>query len=238
MTSGPQFSFCPELARLYSDGFGEGADGSHIAATGCSTPNNLATLKGLYEHMAPRRTLEVGLCLGGSALLFTALFQDSGVAPEGQHIALDPFQTSVWKRAGLLAIERAGLSSYLDFREKSSSLELPRLVEEGQRFDIVYIDGSHLVEDVFVDAFFSARLLTEDGVVVFDDSTDPHVRKVLKFLRTNCSYGLENIDLGRYRPDGRTVTHRLARMFGKAQMTAFRRIGPVERPWDASFRSF
>ena len=72
---------------------------------------------------------------------------------------------------------------YLDFREECSALELPKLMKQGARFDLVYIDGSHLFEDVFIDAYFVARLLTQGGVVVFDDSTNPHIAKVLRFLR-------------------------------------------------------
>jgi hypothetical protein len=37
---------------------------------------------------------------------------------------------------------------------------------------------------VFVDSFFGARLLGDEGVIVFDDSGDLHVRKVLNFVRT------------------------------------------------------
>lgn len=234
-----EFSFCPELACLYSAEFAEGSDGSRFALGGCSTANNLATIKRLFEHIQPRHTLEIGLCLGGSGLLFTALHQGSGAAPEHQHTAIDPFQISKWKSAGLMAIERAGLSDYLDFRENYSSIELPRLLQEYRTFNIIYIDGSHLFEDVFIDAFFSARLLASGGVMIFDDSADPHVHKVLQFVRGNCGAGLEEMDLGPYRADGGTaLRYRIARMFGKVQMTAFRRVGRIERAWNAPLHSF
>jgi hypothetical protein len=154
-------------------------------------------------------------------------------------VALDPFQRTVWDDCGVQVIEQSGLAGYLDFRPAWSCLELPRLLGEGVRFGLVYVDGSHLIEDVFVDAYFVTRLLTEGGVVVFDDSTDPHVRKVLRFLRSNCRAGLGELDLRPYRADGgRGATYRVARMLGRTQMTAFRRIGKMERDWNAPFRSF
>src|ERR1035441_4737545 len=117
-----EFGFCPELVQLYKAGFAEGASGERFDLGGCSTANNLAALRRLFEHHQPKQTLEIGLCLGGSCLLFTALHQRSAVRPSRQHTAIDPFQISMWKRAGLLAIQRGGLDGYLNFRESLSSL--------------------------------------------------------------------------------------------------------------------
>lgn len=46
---------------------------------------------------------------------------------------------------------------------------LPDLVAERARFDLVYVDGSHLGLDVLVDAAHSWRLLEPGGALVFDD---------------------------------------------------------------------
>jgi len=203
-----------------------------------STINNLRTIHELMQETCPLRTLEIGLSFGGSALVFCASHQELGRPPEAQHIALDPFQTTVWDSCGLMAVERAGLIGYMDFREAKSALELPRLLESGSRFGLVYIDGSHLFEDVFVDAYFAIRLLSERGVVAFDDSSNPHVAKVIRFLRASIPRaGLEELDLGHYRDKGQ-FTYRVARYIGRVQLTAFRRVGDVERTWDAAFRSF
>lgn len=113
------------------------------------------------------------------------------------------------------------------------------VLAERARFDLVYVDGSHLVEDVFVDAYFVARLLTECGVMAFDDSTNPHVHKVLRFLRANCRQGLAEFALPSYRgDDGRSLSYRGARILGKVQVTAFRRVGKIDRAWNAPFHSF
>jgi hypothetical protein len=52
---------------------------------------------------------------------------------------------------------RVQFVGYMDFRQTYSALGLPRLVEDGARF-----------EDAFVDAYFVTRLLIERGVVAFD----------------------------------------------------------------------
>jgi len=46
---------------------------------------------------------------------------------------------------------------------------LLELAEERDRFDLVYVDGSHLALDVLVDAALSWPLVASAGVVIFDD---------------------------------------------------------------------
>ena len=50
-----------------------------------------------------------------------------------------------------------------------SKLVLPRLVSEHERFELVYVDASHLGLDVIVDAALSWQLLETGGFLVFDD---------------------------------------------------------------------
>jgi predicted O-methyltransferase YrrM len=46
---------------------------------------------------------------------------------------------------------------------------LPRLLADGRRFHFIYVDASHHVLDVIVDAALSWRMLRPGGVIVFDD---------------------------------------------------------------------
>jgi cephalosporin hydroxylase len=219
-----------------------------VGKTGCvfdglvtlSTTGNLHAIHSLMRELRPLRTLEVGLSFGGSALAFCASHKELGRAPEAQHLALDPFQSRphISDSCGLLAVERAGLKAYLDLREAYSEHELPKLLEGNHQFGLIYIDGSHLFEHVFVDAFFATRLLAEGGVVLFDDSSNPHVAKVIRFLRSNGGDGLQELDLAPYRRENDRLRYAVAHYFGKVQLTAFRRIGPVERHWASDFRSF
>jgi hypothetical protein len=40
-----------------------------------------------------------------------------------------------------MAVERAGLMGYMDFRQAYSALELPKLIERGTQFGLIYVDG-------------------------------------------------------------------------------------------------
>jgi cephalosporin hydroxylase len=237
--TGTTFDFCPELASLLQTQRAVGKTGRIFEdLASLSTPRNLHTIRELLYEFRPERTLEIGLCFGGSALVCCSTHKEVGFPPRRQHTAIDPYQTTRWDSCGLMAVERAGLMGYLNFSEAYSALQLPRLVEGGARFGLVYVDGSHLFEDVFVDAYFAIRLLIQGGVIAFDDSSNPHIAKVLRYLRTNLRGALKELDLSKYREERGRVTYRVARYFGKVQLTAFRRVGNVERAWDAAFHSF
>ena len=231
-------SFCPELDALYRTRRAVGRSGrvfDHVGAL--STTQNVTILRALMMARRPSRTLEIGLSFGGSALAIAASHRDLQQPAERQHVAIDPFQSTVWDDCGREVLERAGLGGYVDVREAPSSTALPALLAE-RPFELIYIDGSHLFEDVFVDAYFCARLLSDDGVMLFDDCTDPHVAKALKFLTTNWQGVVAEVDLSPHRPDGQSMRYKIAKQLGKTQLRAFRRSAPLPREWDAPFHDF
>lgn len=235
-----EFSFCAVLNKLLQTRSTIGRSGKKFNELGAlSTLNNLRVLRNLHLQLKPKRTLEVGLCFGGSCLLFTATHQEISGQPVHQHTALDPFQKDAWDDAGLFAVERAGLSGYLDFHSQFSNQALPQLLEADQKFGLIYIDGSHVFEEVFVDAYYSARLLEEGGVMVFDDCRDPHVKKVIKFIRSTLKSSLREVDLSPFRADGgKSLVYRAAKLAGQTQLVAFQRVGLLPRPYNASFINF
>jgi predicted O-methyltransferase YrrM len=233
-------AFCPVLQEMLRTKSTRGKSNKKFEELDAlSSLNNLVTLRNLCLSIKPERTLEIGLCFGGSALIFTSSHRDLRHRPERQHVAVDPFQMTVWDEAGLLAVEKAGLAGFLDVRPTFSHLELPALLSQKTAFDLVYIDGSHLFEDVFVDFYYIARLLNSHGVVVFDDCADPNVAKVLGFAANNLSLSLEELDLSRHRLDGgRPWRYRIAKFLAKNQLRAFRKTGNASRNWDAPFADF
>lgn len=234
------FNFCPILVEMLRRRTPYGRTGKTFPGAGAlSTTNNLHVLRQLCLAFRPKRTLEIGLCYGGSALVFTASHRDIWGNPSRQHVCIDPYQHSDWDDSGLYAIERAGLEDYLEFRAQRSCIELPKLLAASDRFDLAYIDGSHLFEDVFIDAYYVMRLLNIGGIVVFDDSSCPHVAKVLAFISRAFAKALRERDVSSFRQDGGVpVRYRLARMFNRVQVRAFEKTGPVERPWNAPYIDF
>ena len=54
------------------------------------------------------------------------------------------------------------------FKGKSVD-KLAQLIREGNPYDFIYIDGSHVAKDVMTDACMAWPLLKEGGILVFDD---------------------------------------------------------------------
>lgn len=204
-----------------------------------STFNNLVVLRNLFLELKPARTLEIGLAFGASSLIFTEGHRELGRPPQKQHIAIDPFQTDYWDACGLLANERAGLAGYLELIERYSCYELPELTQRNLKFGLVYIDGSHQFEDVFVDFYYISRLVEKGGIVAFDDSSDKQVAKVLRFIDANLNSGWERVDLAPYRADaGKSLKWRVGRLLGKQQLVAYKKIGNGLRTADDAFKQF
>ncbi len=60
-------------------------------------------------------------------------------------------------------------SKKLRIIQKTSRSALPELIVSGEKFDVIYVDGSHLASDVMFDAVNCFELLKVGGVMVFDD---------------------------------------------------------------------
>ena len=52
---------------------------------------------------------------------------------------------------------------------KGMSQDVLRKFESNTRFDFIYVDGSHQAPDVLEDAVLAFRLLSKDGIMIFDD---------------------------------------------------------------------
>jgi predicted O-methyltransferase YrrM len=232
-------SFCPVLDEMIRTQRTVGQTGRVFEELGgaLSTVNNLIVLRALMLERRPVRTLEIGLGHGGSALALAASHRDLGHEPAGQHTVVDPFQAE-WDNAALAAFNRAGLDGYLDFRSELSATTLPALTAQRAAFGLIYVDGSHLFEDVFVDAYFGFRLLSNDGLILFDDSSIDHVARVLSFVTANWSGWTEEVDLSRYRADGGSLRYQVGKRLGKIQLRCFRRTGTDTRAWDVPLRPF
>lgn len=232
------FSFCLPLQELISSRRTVGQSGKVFEGlSALTTVNNLRVLRALMMESKPTNTLEVGLSFGGSALTIAATHRDLGHAAGRQHVAIDPYQRSVWDNSGLLGLDRAGLREYVEFHEQLSAFTLASLAAQGRTFDLIYIDGSHRFDDVFVDAYYSLRLLASRGVVMFDDCSTREVGTVLRFIERNLGGWVTELDLSSYRDGDASWRYQLARLLGKVQLRAFRRIGD-EPSWDARLRGF
>ncbi len=228
------FENLPELAELYAGGPLIGRTGKKFnQAVSASTVNNLIAIQSFLKTEHPKRTLEVGLAFGASCLLI-ADYHRTASMPGGSHIAIDPFQDTVWDGVARLKLEKSALTPWVKILTKPSSIALAQLLAEDTRIDLIYVDGSHLFEDVFVDVFYAWKLLNDKGLLLLDDSNDSNVRKVVEFIRKNLAENLQEVQV----LSDSTFKRLAKKLTGKQQLTVFRRVGAAEREWNAKFVNF
>ncbi len=174
------------IEQIYASGHIEGPNGDLIKLFPTSIPYEEG--KALYQLVRttkPKNTLEIGMAYGISTLFICQAHHDNG---SGRHTAVDPFEHKRWQSIGLLNVRRAGIEGVLRFFEHASHEILPQLIQNGERFELVFIDGSHLFDYAMVDFFLVDKLLEVGGYVVLDDIGLPSVRKLLSFILCNRNY--------------------------------------------------
>jgi predicted O-methyltransferase YrrM len=198
------------IDRIYATSKVEAADGSlHDAFPEALPKSHARDIARLVRELELRRTLETGMAYGLSTLAICGVHEERG---NGEHIAIDPHQSSDWLGIGRLNLERAGLAHRARVIEARSDEALPRLRDQGVRIDFALIDGLHLFDAALVDFFHSDRMLDVGGIVVFHDTWMPAIAQAAEFVRTNRAY--EVLDAG------------------DPAMVALRKLADDDRPWD------
>jgi len=132
-------------------------------------------------------TLEIGCAIGISTLYIMS-------ATNSKHIVIDPYQETEYLNYGINNLKSSGFENKLKCVYDFSYNALPQLLKERNKFDLVFIDGSHLFDDAFLDFYFSDLLINDFGFIVFHDHTFPSVIKVENWIRNNKKC-YENIDV-------------------------------------------
>lgn len=189
--------------------------------------------------MKPERTIEIGMAFGGSTLTFGQSHKDLGREPLKQHTAIDPAQSKYWDDAGRLLLESTKLEGYVEVIEAYSSQVLPRLVDDRRRYELAYIDGSHQFEDVLMDFVFTHEMLEVGGIILFDDSTDSHVAKVLRFIEANYDEIYAPVSLARFRAGlPAKLKYKAASYLRKSQICAYRKLKDGRQNWGKPLKTF
>jgi predicted O-methyltransferase YrrM len=160
-------------------------------------PAEGAALGDWVRREGARQTLEVGLGFAISTLFICeALLENGG---EIGHVAVDPYQfeslaghRTLYGGAGVATLEEAGVRDLVDLHVERSETALPRLLAEGRRFDLAFIDGNHRFEGVFLDLVFCGKLLRPGAVVFADDLQLRAVRRAASFFVSNLGWTVED----------------------------------------------
>jgi predicted O-methyltransferase YrrM len=142
-------------------------------------------------------TLETGLGFAVATLFICESLLANG--PEGRHVAADPYQLEprgadapAFAGVGLQILEEAGVRHLVEFHPVESQIALPRLLADGRRFDLAFLDGNHRFEGVFLDLVYSGRLVKEGGIVFVDDTQLAGVRRAVEFCVKNLGWVVED----------------------------------------------
>ena len=144
-------------------------------------------LRQLIFEANPKVSLEIGLAYGISALFICEAIRS---LKGTKHIVIDPFQSDSFRSIGLNNLYNAGFEDLVEFYESPSCTVLPKLEREGIKIDFAFIDGGHSFEAVFVDIFYTDRILGVGGILVIDDTNFPAVLEALRHFLDTGRYSL------------------------------------------------
>ncbi|MDX2117373.1 MAG: class I SAM-dependent methyltransferase [Planctomycetota bacterium] len=143
-----------------------------------------------------KRTLEIGLGLGLSALSIAEALLTGRLAGGVSHTIVEP-DPGLLEWAGFDQYCASGAMAFTTVVQEDSRLAMPRMVANGDEFDFVYVDGGHWYDFVFLDIHYALRLIRPGGLIVVDDHWMQSVQMALAFFHAN---GLGELEL--YDPQG------------------------------------
>ena len=159
------------------------SEGNQVLPGGYISKEEGLFIFNLIREYGISSVLEIGCAFGGSSLqIGFALSSRSGEAKakKPRHVIIDPSQHSDYNDTGLLGLKRAGFT--YEFRNEPSEIALPRLLDSGETFDMVFCDGYHTFDHTVLDLFYAERLIHENGIIVVDDTSWPQVNRAVRFF--------------------------------------------------------
>lgn len=163
-----------------------GADGTEYPVHSLIPLDDANALYHAILEYQPNRVIEVGMAYGASSLAICTAFKELG--GERSLISVDPFQSTDWKNIGVLNLQRSNLSHYHTLIEELDYFALPDLVKAGTTCDFAYIDGWHTFDYTLLDFFYIDKMLNTGGIVAFNDTRMPAVKKVMGYVTSHRKY--------------------------------------------------
>lgn len=168
-----------DLARRISE-TGQGMGDATPIAGGEVPWQDGTVLFNLVAQLRPRRILEIGFAKGLSTLFMLSAWD--GVE---SHTVVDPLQWSAYRFNGVKNVTAVGHGDKLRLIQSPSSLAMPRLLADGESFDLIFIDGSHCFEHTIMEALYADLLAEWHTLVAFHDYHMEPVFAAIEFMRLN-----------------------------------------------------
>jgi predicted O-methyltransferase YrrM len=176
--------------EIYDSGMVTGENGAMLPVwpVGLTEARGEA-LRAIVSRERAKSCVETGFAYGMSAsfILEAMLGHDTSA----RLVSIDPFQNMSWRGAGRRHLREAGVSEFHEFVQERSEYVLPRMIQEGRRFDAAFIDGDHRFEHAMLDIFYARRLVGAGRLIVVDDAWMPAVRKAGAFFASSSLCSIE-----------------------------------------------
>jgi hypothetical protein len=151
-----------------------------IPAEDSASPIKSNEAEFIYDFLKEKglsKTLETGFAYAKSASHIMA-------ATGSKHIAIDPFQDN-YQNLGIKNTRDLGLDKYLELHEDYSHNVLPKLVDQKEKFEFIFIDGDHKFDGIFIDFYYADLLLEKDGYVLLHDTWMRSTQLLISFIKKN-----------------------------------------------------
>lgn len=149
---------------------------------------NINNFKWIKEQFPEKKeVLEIG-CFEGRASCW--MLENLFVDVDGTLTCVDTFEGSV-EHAGMQGLdtlydtwkantdEAVGAAQTVNVWRGPSHIVLPTLIAHADKYDFIYVDGSHTAPDVLSDAIMAYHLCKVGGIILFDDYTWRGVHGIL-----------------------------------------------------------
>jgi hypothetical protein len=149
-------------------------------------PTEIDVLKELVRESGAGQALEIGMARGSSTLAIL-----SALPSDGHLTSIDPFQLREqdgYGGAGVRVVAETGYANRHTLLAEFDYVALPRLVDEGRRFQFVFIDGYHAFDYAMLNFFYANLLVPPHGIVAFHDSGWPSIYRVCEFVEKQVGY--------------------------------------------------
>jgi predicted O-methyltransferase YrrM len=182
------------IGRLVREGTAVArSDGStHTLFPVATSPDEGEALRDWVRREGAAHTIEVGLGYGISALFVCEGLLTNGDA-NARHVVIDPHQATRFAGIGLQVLDEAQVADMVEYHAEESQVVLPRLLTEGRRSDLAFLDGRHRFEAVFVDLYYLGRIVRAGGIVFVDDYQLPEVARATSLFSTDLGWAVEHV---------------------------------------------
>jgi predicted O-methyltransferase YrrM len=147
--------------------------------------NDMAFLYNFVKTHQFTNVLEIGMADGMSSIPILLAISENTSKSTFKLTSIDPYQKTQWNSNGIKNIETLGFSSNHELIENTDILALPKLLEKGEKYDFIFIDGYHTFDHVLLNNFYADQLLKIGGFIINDDILMPSIQCVCSYLTKN-----------------------------------------------------